>query len=111
MKICVTASGDTLESQVDPKFGRCQYFQYIDSETMDQTTEENTFRDGQGGVGVKVAQHLVTQGVEAIISGNIGPNASDVLDAAELPVYAADSKSVAAAVEAWKNGELEQLGA
>ena len=26
MKICITSRGDNLESEIDPKFGRCSYF-------------------------------------------------------------------------------------
>jgi len=26
MKICITSQGKNLESEIDPRFGRCKYF-------------------------------------------------------------------------------------
>lgn len=33
MLICITAQGDNLDSEIDPRFGRCNYFIFYDTET------------------------------------------------------------------------------
>jgi len=41
MKICVTSTGPTMDASVDPRFGRCQYFVFVDSETMEHEAMPN----------------------------------------------------------------------
>ena len=41
MKICVTSTGPSLDAPVDPRFGRCQYFMIVDSETMEYEAMQN----------------------------------------------------------------------
>lgn len=110
MKICITAEGVSLNSPVDTRFGRCQYLHIVDSETLEGTCEENTLRNEQGGVGIQVAQNLVKQGVDAVITGNVGPNAAEVLETAGISIYAADSQTVKQAVADLQQGHLRQIG-
>ena len=35
MKICVSATAPGLDALVDPRFGRCQYFTFVDLDTME----------------------------------------------------------------------------
>ncbi|HDZ24130.1 MAG TPA: dinitrogenase iron-molybdenum cofactor biosynthesis protein, partial [Desulfobacteraceae bacterium] len=41
MKVAVTATGTTLDSSVDPRFGRAPYIVIVDSETMDKEGLDN----------------------------------------------------------------------
>jgi len=47
MKIAVSATGLTLDAEVDPRFGRCQYFVIVDPETMEFEALENSRLVGQ----------------------------------------------------------------
>ena len=44
MKIAISSTGKDLDCQIDPRFGRCQYFIIVDPETMEfyiRRTAEN----------------------------------------------------------------------
>jgi len=51
MKLCVTSSGQSLEDAVDPRFGRCQYFIIIDTESMKFDALQNPAISSGGGAG------------------------------------------------------------
>ncbi len=110
MIICVTAEDISLSSPVGEKFGRCRYLHFVDSKTMQVTTRENGKHDGESGVGIQVAQVILDAGTEAVITGNIGPNASDVLEAANIPVYSAGDRTIEVAVKALERQRLDLIG-
>ena len=87
MKIIVTATAPEIEAPVDPRFGRGAYFIVVDSETMQWQAHANQGVDAAGGAGSQAAQFAAQQGVEAIISGDFGPNAYIALAAAEIKMY------------------------
>lgn len=107
MKICVTAQADNLEAQVDPRFGRCQYFIIVDTETNKFEAIENSSISAMGGAGIQSGQLIASKGVKAVLTGNVGPNAFNTLQAADLDVIVGVSGSVKEAVEKYKKGELK----
>jgi len=110
MKIVVTAEGSSLDAEVSPVFGRCPMFLFVDTETMEYTGVANPATHASGGAGIQAAQFVVDQGAKAVVTGNVGPNAFGVLQAAQVPAYLAQSGSVRRAVEAQRSGALERLG-
>lgn len=107
MKICVTAAGSGLDARVDPRFGRCQYFTIVDPDTMEFESTENASIAASGGAGIQSAQFIANQGVEFVLTGNVGPNASTTLQAAGIKVIIGVSGTVREAIEAYKNGKLQ----
>jgi len=79
MKICVTAQGNTLDSQIDPQFGRSAYLLFIDSQTMQYTAVFNKSGNAIGGAGIATARMVLEQGAQVVITGYPGPNAMQVL--------------------------------
>ena len=110
MKIAVSATEGTIDSQVDPRFGRCGYYIFIDTESGDVEVQENRARISGSGAGIQAAQFIVEQGADGVISGHLGPNAYQVLNAAGLKLYQASGLSVQEAVDALKAGTLTELG-
>jgi predicted Fe-Mo cluster-binding NifX family protein len=87
MKICFTAKGTTLDSQTEERFGRAPYFILVESENGSFEAIQNPFADGGGGVGPKAAQVLIANNVKALVSGQVGGNAREVLAAAGIAMY------------------------
>ena len=111
MKICVTASGNTLDASIDPRFGRAIYLAIVDSESMAFETIPNAAAGAMGGAGIQAAQTLTKKGVDVLITGNVGPNAFQELSAAGIKVVIVASGTVREAVEKYKRGELSEIGA
>lgn len=108
MKIAISSMGKNLDSQIDPRFGRCQYFIFIDPETMEFEVFENEGLMARGGAGVQAAQFIAQKGAKALITGNIGPNASSALSSSGIKVYMVSGGTVKEVVEKYKSGNLNE---
>ncbi|MFA5100506.1 MAG: NifB/NifX family molybdenum-iron cluster-binding protein [Candidatus Omnitrophota bacterium] len=106
MKICITSQGKTLDSEVDSRFGRCKNFIIVDTETDAFEVLENAHATFQGGAGIQSAQFVASKGVKAILTGNVGPNAFQTLNAAGIEIYVGVSGIVSEAVKQYKTGKL-----
>jgi predicted Fe-Mo cluster-binding NifX family protein len=111
VKICVTASGNTLDALIDPRFGRCSYFVIVDSENMQFEVIQNMASGATGGAGIQAAQTIAGKGVKVLITGNVGPNAFQALSAAGIKIVTGASGTVREVVERYKRGELSETGA
>jgi predicted Fe-Mo cluster-binding NifX family protein len=107
MKICITSEGKSLDSKVDPRFGRCQNFIYFDTDTGDFEAQENANSQFQGGAGIQSGQLVVSKGVKAVLTGNVGPNAHQVLSAAGISIFTGVSGTVKEAIDGYKNGKYK----
>jgi predicted Fe-Mo cluster-binding NifX family protein len=106
MKICVTSRGDTLDSPVDPRFGRCNYFLFIDSETLEFEAVQNAFSQAGGGAGIQSGQLMSTKGVGAVLTGNVGPNAFQTLNKAGIEVFTGASGTARETINSYKDGKM-----
>jgi predicted Fe-Mo cluster-binding NifX family protein len=108
MRVCVTSAGTSADDPVDPRFGRAAHFLLIDTETRDARCLDDVTAVSQGA-GVRVAQSVIDAGAEAVVTGQIGPRAFDVLAAAGIEVYLTPPATAAEAVEAYAAGRLERI--
>jgi predicted Fe-Mo cluster-binding NifX family protein len=109
MKIVVTATGNTLDSKLDPRFGRTDYFIVVDADTFEFEAVNNAAASASGGAGIVSAQAVVEKGVQAVITGNVGPNALSVLQAAKIMIYKGQAVSVRENIELFKANALATL--
>ncbi len=110
MKICVTAGASGLDAPMDPRFGRCPFFVVVDLDSMSENSLPNSNVMASSGAGIQAAQEIAKQGVSALITGNIGPNAMQTLSAAKIDVYQHQGGgSVKDVVEKFQRGELTKI--
>ncbi len=111
MRIIFTSETDSWKSPVDQRFGRAKGFFLYDQDTKETrwySNEEN--QDASHGAGVQAAQRMGELNAEVVITGNLGPKASQILKGAGIKVYkAADSQTLKKAYEAFKEDALETL--
>jgi predicted Fe-Mo cluster-binding NifX family protein len=110
MRICVTAQDGNLESKVDPRFGRCTYFIFVDADTMEFDAVKNDQAQAMGGAGVQAGQSVVDNNAEVLLTGNIGPNAYRTLEAGNVEIITGVEGTVREAIERYKREELESSG-
>jgi len=111
MKIAVSSTGKNIESKVSDIFARCPYF--IIAEIKDQKIDkteiiENKSTDQMSGAGISAAQLMAEKNVNAVITGNVGPRAFDVLKQFNIEIYRGEGK-VKEAVEKFIEGKLEKF--
>lgn len=107
MKIAITSTGADLTAQVDPRFGRCPYFLFVDTDTMQFEAVENPNVAAMGGAGIQSAQLVANKGAEAILTGSCGPNAFQTLQAAGVQVIIGVVGTVQDAIQRFKSGQLQ----
>jgi predicted Fe-Mo cluster-binding NifX family protein len=105
VKIAVSASSPGLESEVDPRFGRCPYYLIIDPKTMEFEVVENPYAGASSGAGIQAAQLVAQKNAEAVLTGSCGPNAFETLKAAGLKVIVGVTGAVSEAVRKYASGE------
>lgn len=109
MKVAISSTGNGLNSPVDPRFGRCNVFIILDTSTMKLQAIPNSSIGAAHGAGIGAAQYVAQQNVEAVITGNVGPNAHMALSQAGVKIFTGATGTVADAVEDFKSGKLTEV--
>ncbi len=111
MKIAISSTGEDLRSEIDTRFGRCQYFLIVDIE--DDQIKSSLAVENEGaiqghGAGIKAAQQIGELKAEAVITGNLGPNATTILSQLGIKAYQA-SGPAEDAVKKFISKELSEI--
>lgn len=107
MRVLVTASGGSLDAEVDQRFGRAPQFVVVDLESGAVQCVENTQqRNAMQGAGIQSAQRAADLGVQVVITGHCGPKAFHALTLAGIQVVTGAAGKVAQAIDAYKAGAL-----
>lgn len=110
MKILLTATSPSIDSPVDPRFGRGAYLIVVDPVTMEWQAHANPGIDAASGAGTQAAQFAANLRVSTVISGDFGPNACNVLHAAGVTMYLLGMDStVRQNIELFKSGQLTHI--
>jgi predicted Fe-Mo cluster-binding NifX family protein len=110
LRIAITAEGKELSSEIDLRFGRAKFLLVVDTESSDFVVHDNQLNlNAVQGAGIQTGQNIANLGVEAVITGNVGPNAFKTLNAAGVKIFLAEKQTVAKAVESFKAGNLKEV--
>jgi len=107
MKIAVSSSGRDLDSQVDPRFGRCAYFVIVETDDMSFEAFANENISLGGGAGIQSAQFVASTGAKALITGNCGPNAVQTLSVSQVVIFVGHSGTVREVIEKYMKGNIK----
>ncbi len=108
MKLAITAKGTDLNAQVDPRFGRAQYILIVnDSGELAEVVNNSDNVNAMGGAGIQAAKLVADKGVDALVTGNCGPNAFKALNAAGVKVIVEESGTVRDSLERVKRNEVK----
>lgn len=80
MKIAISSVGEDENSKVSEVSGRAPYYLIFEDGKLVKKMK-NPFRIGGGGAGFGIAEMLADEGVDMVISGNIGRNMKEALEA------------------------------
>ncbi|NMC38363.1 MAG: dinitrogenase iron-molybdenum cofactor biosynthesis protein [Bacteroidales bacterium] len=88
MKIAITSTGNSPDSKLDQRFGRCAFFVIYDTETGATEFIPNPNKDSPEGAGPASVQLVASRNVQKIISGEFGVKIKSLLDTLKIQMIA-----------------------
>ena len=101
MKVAITSTGNSLESNLDQRFGRCGFFTIYDTDTKGMEYIPNPNKDAQEGAGPASVQLVASRNVQKIISGEFGIKIKSLLDSLKIQmiVFKEPEKTIGEIIE------------
>jgi len=84
MKIAISSTGNSLESLLDQRFGRCAFFVVYDTENKAMEFIPNPNKDIEEGAGTASVQLVASKDVSKIIAGEFGIKIKSLLDSLKI---------------------------
>jgi len=109
MKIGISSTGTGMDSMLDARFGRCSCFAVVDTGSGSAEYIDNTARTASGGAGTAAAQAMIDAEVDAVVTGNMGPNAFNVMANSDIKVYRCGNVSLQTALDLFKDAKLQEI--
>jgi len=99
MRIAISATGTSLDTQMDQRFGRCPFFVITDSGGADHEYVDNPHAQLGHGAGIQAARMLIERGISVVLTGRCGPNATETLAAGNIEIVTGYGGTVRKALE------------
>jgi len=110
MKICFSASGENEKSMLNARFGRCPYFLVFDTDSKQWQAVNNQAAAEFRGAGISAAQKVADLGCQIIVTGNMGPNAFNVMSTSNIKIYLGDlGKNIIDNLAMFEDNKLKEL--
>jgi len=111
-KIAISSQGQTMDSQVDARFGRASFFLVVGEDGGEPVVLDNSQAQGQGhGAGIQAAQLVASSGAGVVLTGVVGPKAWNALEAAGVEIVQGAGGAVSQALEDYRAGKLQPASA
>lgn len=94
MIVAISSTGDTVESRVDSRFGRCSYFALFNTDTHQVEFVPNTAAESSQGAGPAAVQLLAGHGVGKVVSGEFGVKVRPLLESLSVQMQALSNADV-----------------
>lgn len=84
MKIAITSTGNSLDSMLDERFGRCSFFVIYDTESKSTEFVPNPNKEAENGAGPASVQLVASRNVSKIVSGEFGMKIKSLVDSLKI---------------------------
>lgn len=107
MKVAITSTGNSLESKLDSRFGRCSFFVFYDTESESVEFLPNPNKESVEGAGPASVQTVASRGAQKVVSGEFGAKVKAIFDQLQIQlVMVSDTNStIAQIIEMLKKGK------
>ncbi|WP_088187000.1 NifB/NifX family molybdenum-iron cluster-binding protein [Desulfosporosinus sp. FKA] len=109
MKVAIPVNDKSMEASVSESFGRTPYYLIYDTESKESVFLDNSAIASQGGAGIKAAQIVVDNRVNALITPRCGENAAEIIQAANIKLFKTINDSIKDNLIAFVEGKLALL--
>lgn len=110
MKVAIPASDQSMDAQMDLRFGRAGFFLIydMDNDECEFIPNQQNMMARQGA-GIQSAQTVANKNVQAVVASNVGPKAFDVLTSAKISIYTSKQRSLKEIIEDFKEEKLSKI--
>ena len=84
MRVAITSTGNSLDSTLDERFGRCSYFVVYDTESKSTEFIPNPNKEVEQGAGPASVELVASRNVDKIVSGEFGAKIKPLLDSLKI---------------------------
>ncbi len=100
MKVAITSTGNSLDSTLDERFGRCSYFVIYDTESKSTEFIPNPNKEAENGAGPASVQLVALRNVSKIVSGEFGMKIKSLVDSLKIQmIVVKETKKVKEIIE------------
>lgn len=93
MKVAIASTGNTPESNVDLKFGRCSCYIIYDTESRSTEYLPNPHKSDEDSAGTSAVQLMISRNVTKIIAGEFGFRIKGLLDSLKIQLIVVKDRS------------------
>ena len=84
MRVAITSTGNSFDSTLDERFGRCSYFVVYDTESKSTEFIPNPNKEAENGAGPASVQVVASRNVSKIVSGEFGMKIKSLVDSLQI---------------------------